>query len=247
MKRARTGPRTRCARSSASGSPARCASGRRQREPRAAHRCGGSGRGRPGGAVRGGPAAVPHRGQHRRAQRGPAAEVPVPGHQAGRDRRRAADPVRGHLPGHRGAARAPLRVPGNPGPDPVHPGRRPRLPGAGPAAPRALVRAAPVAAAVQAAADGRRFRAVLAAGPLLPRRGLPQGPAAGVHPGGHRDELRHPGRRHRGGRGPGGPAVGRGGRLPAAPAGAAAQLRRGHGPVRLGQAGPAVRLSSWPT
>ncbi len=40
--------------------------------------------------------------------------------------------------------------------DPVHAGRRPRLPGPGPAAPGQLVRPAAVAAAVQAAAHGRR-------------------------------------------------------------------------------------------
>ena len=33
--------------------------------------------------------------------------------------------------------------------------------------------------------------------PLLPRRGLPRRPPAGVHPARHRDELRRPGRRHR--------------------------------------------------
>ena len=60
-----------------------------------------------------------------------------------------------------------------------------------------LVRAAAVAAAVQAAADGRRHGALLPDRPLLPRRGLPRRPAAGVHPARHRDELRRPGRRHR--------------------------------------------------
>ena len=56
-------------------------------------------------------------------------------------------------------------------------------------------------AAVQAAAHGRRDGALLPDRPLLPRRGLPRRPAAGVHPARHRDELRRPGRRHRGGRG----------------------------------------------
>ena len=67
-----------------------------------------------------------------------------------------------------------LRQRGDPVPDPLHPGGRARLPGAGAAAPGQLVRPAAVAPAVQAAADGRRPRAVLPAGPLLPRRGLPQ-------------------------------------------------------------------------
>ena len=57
------------------------------------------------------------------------------------------------------------------------------------------------AAAVQAAADGRRARALLPDRPLLPRRGLPRRPAAGVHPARHRDELRRAGRRHRARRG----------------------------------------------
>ena len=72
------------------------------------------------------------------------------------------------------------------------PGGRPRLPGAGPAAARHLVRAAAVAAAVQAAADGRRHGAVLPDRPLLPRRGLPRRPAAGVHPARHRDVASSP-------------------------------------------------------
>ena len=82
-------------------------------------------------------------------------------------------------------------------PDPVHARGRPRLPGAGAAPARALVRPAAVAPAVQAAADGRRAGALLPDRPLLPRRGLPRRPAAGVHPARHRDELRRAGRRHR--------------------------------------------------
>ena len=46
-----------------------------------------------------------------------------------------------------------------------------------------------------------RHGAVLPDRPLLPRRGLPRRPAAGVHPARHRDVLRHPGRRHRARRG----------------------------------------------
>ena len=65
--------------------------------------------------------------------------------------------------------------------------------------PGQLVRAAAVAAAVQAAADGRRHGALLPDRALLPRRGLPRRPAAGVHPARHRDVLRRPGRRHRAG------------------------------------------------
>ena len=93
--------------------------------------------------------------------------------------------------------------------DPVHARGRPRLPGAGPAAARLLVRAAAVAAAVQAAADGGRHGALLPDRPLLPRRGLPRRPAAGVHPARHRDELRRAGRRDRGRRGGAARAVAR--------------------------------------
>ena len=67
--------------------------------------------------------------------------------------------------------------------------------------PGQLVRPAAEPAAVQAAADGRRDGALLPDRPLLPRRGLPRRPAAGVHPARHRDELRRAGRRHRAGRG----------------------------------------------
>ena len=74
---------------------------------------------------------------------------------------------------------------------------RPRLPGAGPAAAGQLVRPAAEPAAVQAAAHGRRHGALLPDRALLPRRGLPRRPAAGVHPARHRDELRRAGRRHR--------------------------------------------------
>ena len=53
--------------------------------------------------------------------------------------------------------------------------------------PGQLVRPAAVPAAVQAAADGRRHGALLPDRALLPRRGLPRRPAAGVHPARHRD------------------------------------------------------------
>ena len=108
--------------------------------------------------------------------------------------------------------------------------------------PGQLVRAAAVAAAVQAAAHGRRPGAVLPAGPVLPGRGLPQGPAAGVHPDRRRDVVRHPRRRHRRGRGHRDPALVGAGRLPGAHAAAPDDLRRRDGAVRLGQARPAVRL-----
>ena len=145
-----------------------------------------------------------------------AAPLPLPGRRPDRGRRRhpaastatwtcAAAARRTRC----GCARGPTRSPGgvlherdflrdrDADADPVHARGRPRLPGAGAAAARHLVRAAAVAAAVQAAADGRRHGAVLPDRPLLPRRGLPRRPAAGVHPARHRDVLRHRGRRHR--------------------------------------------------
>ena len=112
----------------------------------------------------------------------------------------------------RGAARPRLQRDRDADPDPVDAGGRPRLPGAGPPAARHLVRPAAVAAAVQAAADGRRHGALLPDRPLLPRRGLPRRPAAGVHPARHRDVVRHPGRRDRARRGDRRGAVGGAGR-----------------------------------
>ena len=61
-----------------------------------------------------------------------------------------------------------------------------------------LLRAAAVSAAVQAAADGRRLRALLPDRPLLPRRGPARRPPARLHPARHRDVLRRRRRRDRG-------------------------------------------------
>ena len=76
-------------------------------------------------------------------------------------------------------------------------GGRPRLPR--PQPPRAghLVRAAAVAAALQAAADDERLRALLPDRPLLPRRGHARRPPGGVHAARRRDGLRGGGRRPR--------------------------------------------------
>ncbi len=63
--------------------------------------------------------------------------------------------------------------------------------------PGKLVRAAAVSAAVQAAADGGRARALLPVRPVLSRRGLPRRPPARIHPARHRDVLLRAGRRHR--------------------------------------------------
>ena len=60
-----------------------------------------------------------------------------------------------------------------------------------------VLRAAAVAAAVQAAADDRRLRALLPDRPLLPRRGHPRRPPARVHAARPRDVVRGRGRRDR--------------------------------------------------
>ena len=101
-------------------------------------------------------------------------------------------------PGHGGATRARRRG--------VHRGRdadahaldargRARLPRAEPRPPGALLRAAAVAAAVQAAPDGRRLRPLLPVRALLPRRGPARRPPARVHADRHRDVVRHAGGR----------------------------------------------------
>src|SRR5690625_3808597 len=102
---------------------------------------------------------------------------------------------------------------------------------------------AAVAAAVQAAADGLRDGAVLPDRPLLPGRGLPCRPAAGVHPAGRGDELRRAGRCDRPGRAGAGGAVGAD-RLHHPHPDPADDLRRGDAPVRHRQAGPAVRAGA---
>ncbi len=141
-------------------------------------------------------------------------------------------------------ARARLRRDRDPDADPLDARGRPRLPGAGPAAAGQLVRPAAEPAAVQAAADGRRHGALLPDRPLLPRRGLPRRPAAGVHPARHRDELRRAGRRHRARPRRCCGALWRLVGHDVAHADPADDLRRGDGPLRLRQARPAVRASS---
>ena len=145
-------------------------------------------------------AAVPAR-RAQRGRRGGPAEVPLPRPAPRRSGR--GDPAAQR--GQPGRPRRPLR-PGlhrdrDADADPLDARGRARLPRAGPAAAGQLVRAAAVAAAVQAAADGGGHGALLPDRALLPRRGLPRRPAARVHPARHRDELRRPGRRHRAGRG----------------------------------------------
>ena len=77
----------------------------------------------------------------------------------------------------------------------LHPGGRPRVPR--PVAPVAglVLRPAPVAPAVQAAADGGRRGPLLPDRPLPARRGPAGRPPVRVHAARRRDELRRPGRR----------------------------------------------------
>ena len=127
------------------------------------------------------------------------------------DLRRRSDAGRDRAPppGREGDPRLPLRrgLPRGRDADAValDAGGRARLPR--PLAPRARVvlRAAAVAAALQAAADGRRFRALLPDRPLLSRRGPARRPPARLHPARHRDVVRRgrgrarPQRAHAGG------------------------------------------------
>ena len=85
-------------------------------------------------------------------------------------------------------------------PDQVDARRRARLPRAEPRAPGRVLRAAAVAAAVQADPDDLRRRPLRPDLPVLPRRGPARRPPARVHAGGRRDVVRAAGddlRRHR--------------------------------------------------
>ena len=169
---------------------------------------------------------------------GGASQAPLPRPATQRSQRRPAPAQQGQQGGARRPRPARLRRDRDPDPDPLHPRGRPRLPGAGPPPAGQLVRPAPEPAAVQAAADGRRHGALLPDRALLPRRGLPRRPAAGVHPARHRDELRRPGRRAVRRRGDPRRPLGAD-RLRRADAAAADDVRRGDGPLRLRQARPA--------
>ena len=80
--------------------------------------------------------------------------------------------------------------------DALHAGRRARLPGAVARAPGRVLRAAAVAAAVQADADDRGLRPLLPDRQVLPRRGPARRPPARVHADRHRDLVPRPGRDH---------------------------------------------------
>ena len=184
-------------------------------------------------------AAVPDRRAGHRRRGGPPA-VPLPGSPPPRTRRRDPPALRRQQGGPHRPWRAQLRRDRDADADPLNPRGRPRLHRAGPPVARLLVRAAAVTAALQAAAHGGGHGALLPDRALLPRRGLPRRPAARVHPAGHRDELRGPGRRDRAGRGAGQGDLGtdRCGPCHALPED---HLPRLHEPLRLGQARPALR------
>ena len=75
-------------------------------------------------------------------------------------------------------------------------GRRARLPRAEPHASGQVLRAAAVAADLQAAADDVGLRSLLPDRALLPRRGPARRPPAGIHPARHRDFLPRRSRDH---------------------------------------------------
>ena len=135
-------------------------------------------------------AAVRDRGVLGRGGGGDASSSPLPRPAPRADARRAAaapprDPRDPRLPRRRG-----LRRHRDARADAIDAGRGARLPRSQPASARLLLRAAAVAAAVQADADDRRLRAVLPDRALLPRRGPARRPPARLHPARPRDVLR---------------------------------------------------------
>ena len=183
-------------RSPGPGGAARRRNGQRQAADRRDRGAGGD----PDPAQRGQDAAVPHR---RRAERlgGDAASLPLPRPAAAA----AAAEHRLAPPRDHGAApllrRAGLLGDRDPDSHQVDAGRRPRLPGAEPGPSRGVLRAAAVAADLQADPDDRRHGQVRADRPLLPRRGAARRSAARIHPGRSRDGLRAARDGVRGGRG----------------------------------------------
>ena len=160
----------------------------RDREPEARHRQGRGARPRDPHPLRGEDARLPDRGRDRHPRGGPP-QAPLPRPAPAAD---AAEPPPAP-PGGDGGAAPPGRagVPRDRDPDArqVDARGRARLPRALARAPRPLLRAAAVAAALQAAPDGLGLRQVLPDRALLPRRGPARRPPARVHPGGRRDVV----------------------------------------------------------
>ena len=142
-------------------------------------------------------AAVPDRRPGRRRRREHPPAVPLPRPASGADAEEPAGPVgdqrrgaqRDGAPGLRRGRDADARA--------VDARGRPRVPRAVAQGARLVLRAAAVAAAVQAAADGRRRRPLLPDRPLPARRGPARRSSVRVHAARHGDELRRPGRRAR--------------------------------------------------
>ena len=166
-------------------------------QSRPADRRGRAGRARDRAACGRGDSAVRDRGGRQGGERGAAAPLPIPrpsarAHAAElrapsrRDHEHPRVPKRPGLPRGRDA-----------GDDALNARGRARLPSSQPLPARLVVRAAAVAAALQADPDDRRLRALLPDRPLLPRRGFARGPAARVHAAGHGDVVRRGGRRDR--------------------------------------------------
>ena len=148
------------------------------------------------------PAVFDPRARQRRARRDEAA-VPLPRPASPRATAQPRDPPPGHA---RDAARPRwdgLHRGRDPHPHPRHPRGRARLPRPEPRAPRRVVRAAAVAADLQADPDGGGDRSLLPDLPLLPRRGPAGRPTARVQPDRHRDVVRDDRARLRGRRGRG--------------------------------------------
>ena len=148
-----------------------------------------------GGAAGGDPSALPDRCQGRRCRRGRTPAAPLPRHPPRADAAQPPPAVRRQLGRAAGDGGAGLRRGRDADARALHPRGRSRVPR--PVAPRArfVLRPAAVAAAVQAAADGRRHRSLLPDRPLPARRGPAGRPAVRVHATRCRDELRRSGRR----------------------------------------------------
>ena len=206
-------------------------------EPRAADR-----RSRSRGAGSGNPQRLGHAAvsnRRRQSRGGNASRVP-----------RARSAARTHAaqsapaaPGRHGDAAFPrsarLHRHRNAGALQVNPGRRARVPGAFASARRPFLRAAAIAAALQADADGGRLRPLLPDRQVLPRRGPASRPATRIHPDRYRDLVPVGARHPQADGGAGALRVPRGRRHRAAGAVPGAHLRRSDARLRQRQARPA--------
>ena len=175
----------------------------------------------------------------RRGQGRDAAQVPLHRPAPRRDAEAAAPAPRRHARDARLPRRPRLHRRRDADADQGDAGGRARLPRAEPHAARPVLRAAAVAADLQAAADDVGLRPLLPDRALLPRRGPARGPATGVHAARHRDVLPRARRHHGADRRARAQAVRRRARPVAAGAVPAHDVRRGDASLRFGQAGSA--------